>query len=100
MSIFFGVMVFLTQRRPFARCRPSFAAFGKARCSACVSPLLLVSVAVAVLLVVLYRSPALGREMLAAGAKARGGGAFGRARRPHLRHLPHAVGRPRRASPR
>ncbi len=71
MSIFFGAMVFLTKAQAFRELPPEFVAFGKARYFGYVSPLLLVSVAMGVLLAILYRFTALGRRMLAAGANAR-----------------------------
>ncbi len=70
MSIFFGVMVFLTRAQAFRKMPADLSLFGKARYFGYVSPLLLVSVAVALLLAILYRLTPLGREMLAAGAKA------------------------------
>ncbi len=69
MSIFFGVMVFLTRAQSFRALPPVFADFGRLKLVGWVSPLLLVAVAVGLGLCVLYRSTALGREMLAAGAK-------------------------------
>lgn len=71
MSIFFGTMVFLTKAQAYRELPPEFVAFGKARYFGYVSPLLLVSVAMGVLLAVLYRFTALGRRMLAAGANPR-----------------------------
>jgi ribose transport system permease protein len=71
MSIFFGVMVFLSRAQSFRELPPEIAAFGKMRILILgypFSPLLLVSIAVAVLLVALYRYTVLGRQMLAAGA--------------------------------
>ena len=68
MSFFFGTMVFLTKAQAFRELPPEFVAFGKARYFGYVSPLLLVSVAMGVLLALLYRFTALGRRMLAAGA--------------------------------
>jgi ribose transport system permease protein len=68
MSIFFGCMIFLTQAEAFRELPPSVAAFGKARISGYVSPLLLITVAVALALSFLYRFTGLGRRMLAAGA--------------------------------
>jgi len=70
MSIFFGVMVFLTHAEAFRIIPPEMSAFGKMRILSYVSPLLLISIAVGVLLTCLYRLTPLGREMLAAGAKA------------------------------
>jgi ribose transport system permease protein len=69
MSIFFGVMVFLTRAQSFRKLPPVFADFGRLKLLGWVSPLLLVAVAVGIGLAVLYRYTALGREMLAAGAK-------------------------------
>lgn len=71
MSVFFGVMIFLTRAQAFRAMPPEIAAFGKARLFGYVSPLLLVSVAAALALAYLYRLTALGREMLAAGASPR-----------------------------
>ena len=69
MSIFFGCMVFLTRAESFRGLPPVFAEFGRLKLLGWVSPLLLVAVAVGLLLIGLYRFTALGREMLAAGAK-------------------------------
>jgi ribose transport system permease protein len=69
MSIFFGMMVFLTRAESFRELPPALAAFGRARLLGFVSPLLLVTLAVAALLIVLYRYTVLGRGMLAAGAR-------------------------------
>ena len=69
MSIFFGVMVFLTHAESFRKLPPALAEFGRMRMLSAVSPLLLVALLAGLLLVVLYRMTALGREMLAAGAK-------------------------------
>ena len=69
MSIFFGVMVFLTHAESFRRLPPALAEFGRMRLFSAVSPLLLVALLVGLLLIVLYRLTAVGREMLAAGAK-------------------------------
>lgn len=69
MSIFFGVMVFLTRAEAFRTLPPEFAAFGKAKIATYFSPLLLVTLAAALGLGWLYRYSVLGREMLAAGAR-------------------------------
>ena len=69
MSIFFGAMVFLTRAESFRELPPALAAFGRMRLFGYVSPLLLVSIAVAILLACLYRYTVLGRGMLAAGAR-------------------------------
>jgi ribose transport system permease protein len=71
MSVFFGLMIFLTRAEAFRALPPEVAAFGKARILGYVSPLLLVSAAAAFGLAYLYRMTALGREMLAAGAAPR-----------------------------
>ena len=69
MSIFFGVMVYLTHGESFRTLPPSFAEFGRTRYFGVVSPMLIVALLTAVVLIALYRYTALGREMLAAGAK-------------------------------
>lgn len=71
MSIFFGVMIFLTKAAAFNGLPPEVAAFGKMRFFKLVSPLLLISVAMCAALVVFYRLTTLGRQMLAAGANPR-----------------------------
>src|SRR5439155_16099996 len=48
---------------------PVFSEFGRMRLLGAVSPLLLVAVGVGLALIVMYRFTALGRDMLAAGAK-------------------------------
>ena len=68
MSVFFGVMVFITQGRSFRGLSPEVIAFGKMKIMSMLSPLLLVAAVVALLLSLLYRFSPLGREMLAAGA--------------------------------
>ncbi len=69
MSIFFGTMVFLTHAESFRKLPPAITEFGRMRILTAVSPLLLVALLAGLLLIVLYRLTALGREMLAAGAK-------------------------------
>lgn len=69
MSIFFGLMVFLTRAEAFRNLPPVFAAFGKAKIGGVVSPLLLVTLVTALGLGWLYRHSVPGREMLAAGAR-------------------------------
>jgi len=71
MSIFFGVMIFLTQAQSFRGISPAFTGFGRSKLFDVLSPLLLVSVAVGLLLSVLFRLTALGRELLATGANER-----------------------------
>ncbi len=69
MSIFFGTMVFLTHAESFRKMPTAFADLGRLRLAGAVSPLLIVALAIGILLIGLYRLTALGREMLAAGAK-------------------------------
>merc|ERR1711969_147183 len=61
-------MIFLTKAEAFRELPGAFSDFGRARVMGYVSPLLLVTLAVAVVLAWLYRGTVLGREMLAAGA--------------------------------
>jgi len=68
MSIYFGVMILLSGAHGFNALPRGMTAFGRIRLYGVVSPLLLVMLLVAVLLIYLYRYTALGREMLAAGA--------------------------------
>ncbi len=69
MSIFFGVMVFITRAESFRGLPPAFTMLGRMKLAGVISPLLIVAVVVSLALVVLYRLTPLGREMLAAGAK-------------------------------
>lgn len=71
MSIFFGIMIFLTQAEAFRALPPEIAQFGKMRAIGWLSPLLFVTLAVALALIGLYRYTTLGRQMLAAGANPR-----------------------------
>jgi ribose transport system permease protein len=68
MSIFFGVMIFLTRAESFRNLPPEFTAFGKMKLATYFSPLLVVTLVAALALSFLYRRTRLGREMLAAGA--------------------------------
>jgi len=68
MSVFFGLMEFITRAHAFRDLPPAILAFGRMRYFGHVSPLLLVSAGVGFLLAALYRLTPLGREMLAAGA--------------------------------
>jgi len=68
MSIFFGVMIFLTRAEAYRELPDAFSAFGKMKFGTYFSPLLLVTLAVALALAWLYRFTVTGREMLAAGA--------------------------------
>jgi ribose transport system permease protein len=70
MSIFFGLMLFVTRAEAYRVLPPELSAFAKMRFAGYFSPLLLVSVAAGLMLAGLYRLTPLGREMLAAGAKA------------------------------
>lgn len=71
MSIFFGVMIFLTQAQSYRGISAAFTGFGRAKMFGILSPLLLVSVGAGLLLSVLFRFTALGRELLATGANER-----------------------------
>lgn len=70
MSIFFGVMIFLTKAEAFRGFSPEVAAFGRLKLGG-VSSLLMVSLAACILLSLFYRFTTLGRRMLAAGANRR-----------------------------
>jgi ribose transport system permease protein len=70
MSVFFGLMLFITRAEAYRILPPELSAFAKIRFAGYLSPLLLVSVAAGLMLAGLYRLTPLGREMLAAGAKA------------------------------
>ena len=70
MSIFFGAMIFLTRAQSYRGLPPELTSFGRFKIAGIVSPLLVDTVDVALLLAYLYRLTALGREMLAAGARA------------------------------
>jgi ribose transport system permease protein len=70
MSVFFGVMVFISRAQAFRNLPPEISAFGRMRIEGYVSALLIVSIVVGLGLMVLYRLTPLGRDMLAAGAKA------------------------------
>ena len=70
MSVFFGLMLFVTRAEAYRVLPPELSAFAKMRFAGYLSPLLLVSVAAGLMLAGLYRLTPLGREMLAAGARA------------------------------
>lgn len=71
MSIFFGVMIFLTRAESYREISQTFAGFGRMKIQGVISPLLLTTFVVAILLSVLFRLTAVGREMLASGANPR-----------------------------
>ena len=71
MSIFFGVMIFLTKAQGFNQLPPSVASFGKMKLAGKVSVLLILTLAVCAGLSVFYRFTTLGRRMLSAGANAK-----------------------------
>ena len=71
MSIFFGLMIFLTKAEAFRELPLQVQGFGKWRFAGVVSSLLIVSVATCAALSVLYRLTSRGRRMLAAGANPR-----------------------------
>jgi ribose transport system permease protein len=70
MSIFFGAMIFLTHAESFRNIPPIVSDLGQMKIFRVASPLLLVALAATLALVGLYRLTPVGREMLAAGARA------------------------------
>ena len=68
MSIFFGVMIFLTQAGSFRELSPEFVQFGRMKFSGILSPLLVVMLIAALLLSLFFNLTATGRGLLAAGA--------------------------------
>ena len=68
MSIFFGVMIFVSQAQSFRGLSPEMIAFGKMKLLQVCSPLLIVAIVIAIAMSFLYRFTSQGREMLAAGA--------------------------------
>ena len=71
MSIFFGIMIFLTQAQAFRGMPPEVQAFGKLKFGGLVSVLLIISLLACAALSLFYRFTTLGRRMLAAGANPR-----------------------------
>lgn len=71
MSIFFGVMIFLSQAQSFNALPPEVTALGKMRLFGKVSVLLVITLAVCAALSIFYRFTTLGRQMLATGANPR-----------------------------
>jgi ribose transport system permease protein len=71
MSIFFGVMIFLSRAEAFRGLPPEVQGLGKLRFGGVVSALLVVSLVTCVALSIFYRFTSLGRRMLAAGANPR-----------------------------
>jgi ribose transport system permease protein len=69
-SLYMGGMLILTKAAIFNGVPPEIAAFGRLRLGV-LSPLLLIALALAAALFVLFHYTALGREILAAGANAR-----------------------------
>jgi ribose transport system permease protein len=68
MSIFFGLMIFLTKAQSFNQLPPEVPSFGKWKIGGVVSPILVISILMCVALSLFYRFTTLGRSMLAAGA--------------------------------
>jgi len=87
MSIFFGVMIFLTQAESYREISRTFTGFGRMKVMGVVSPLLITTLVIAVLLSVLFRFTALGRGMLAAGANPKAA----ELSQPDDHLLPHAL---------
>jgi ribose transport system permease protein len=71
LSIFFGVMIYLTKAEAFRNLPLEVTAFGRMKVLGPVSVLLVTTIVVCTGLLVLYRLTRIGREMLAAGANAR-----------------------------
>lgn len=71
MSIFFGVMVFLSKAQAFNELPAAVMAFGKLRLFGSVSVLLIIALVTCAVLSFFYRFTTLGRQMLAAGANPR-----------------------------
>lgn len=71
MSIFFGVMIFLTRAESYREISQTFTSYGRMKIFGIISPLLLMTFLVAILLSTMFRFTALGREILAAGANPR-----------------------------
>jgi ribose transport system permease protein len=71
MSIFFGVMIFLTKAQAFRGLPPEVAALGRLKVGGKVSALLVISLGVCIALSIFYRTTTLGRRVLAAGANPR-----------------------------
>ena len=55
MSVYFGLMIWLTQAEAFRILAPEVATFGRTKIYGYLSPLLLISLGVAILLAILYR---------------------------------------------
>lgn len=68
MSIFFGLMIFLTKAQSFNQLPPEVPSFGKYKIGGVVSPLLVIAIFMCAALSIFYRFTTLGRSMLAAGA--------------------------------
>ena len=96
MSIFFGVMIFLSKAQAFNALPPEVTAMGKMRLFGKVSVLLFVTLFVCAVLVVFYRFTTLGRQMLAAGANRARRRTFGHTHGPRHHCLPRFGGRSRR----
>ena len=71
MSIFFGLMIFMTKAQSFNGLPPEVPRFGKLKIGGLVSPLLIISIFMCGALSVFYRFSTLGRSMLATGANAK-----------------------------
>ena len=68
MSIFFGIMIFLSKAEAFRNLPPEVLALGKMRFGGVASVMLVISLFVCAALSIFYRFTTLGRSMLAAGA--------------------------------
>lgn len=68
MSIMFGMMIYLTQAESYREISPAFTGFGRIKLWGVVPPMLLVTMAIGIILWVLFTFGSLGRQILAAGA--------------------------------
>lgn len=68
MSIFFGVMIFLTQAGSFRELSTDYVQFGRMKIGGVLSPLLLLTLVAALCLSLFFSFTAAGRGLLAAGA--------------------------------
>jgi ribose transport system permease protein len=71
MSIFFGLMIFLTKAQSFNQLPTEVPSFGKLKIGGVLSPMFVISIVTCAILSLFYHFTTLGRSMLAAGANPR-----------------------------
>lgn len=71
MSVMFGAMIFITQAESFREISPAFSALGRMKIINVLSPMLLTSVIIGILLWAAFKFTTIGREILAAGANSK-----------------------------